>query len=114
MSQAVQFPSQQLLHHGTIGFAASLMDPVQASQQDGDIKKDNVAVAVVGKDQPFTLLSGDTLEPFVAQLEAEQPAAPAEGAAGQGEGGAEDGAEGNNGAEGGNGADAGDAAMDEA
>jgi len=50
---------------------------LQASQQDGDITTENVTIAVVGKDQPFTLIEDDALAPFVAQLEneGEQPAA---------------------------------------
>lgn len=48
---------------------ASLLLTVQASQQDGDITTENVTIAVVGKDQPFTMLEGDSLAPFVAQLE---------------------------------------------
>lgn len=49
---------------------------VQASQQDGDITTENVTIAVVGKDQPFTLIEDDALAPFVAQLENEgEPAA---------------------------------------
>jgi hypothetical protein len=47
---------------------------LQASQQEGEITKTNVAVAVVGKDRPFALLESDALEPYVAQLEADQPA----------------------------------------
>eukprot|EP00892_Ulva_mutabilis_P009652 jgi/Ulvmu1/7059/UM033_0119.1 len=53
---------------------------LQASQQDGDITTENVTIAVVGKDQPFTLLEGDALAPFVARLENEgDQAAAAEG-----------------------------------
>jgi hypothetical protein len=74
---------------------------VQASQQEGDITKDNVAVAVVGKGQPFTMLEGDALAPFVAQMEADAP--PEGDGAGDGDGAAGDGAEGGNGAEGGDG-----------
>jgi hypothetical protein len=33
----------------------------------------NVTVAIVGKDQPFTILEGDTLAPFISQLDADQP-----------------------------------------
>lgn len=71
---------------------------VQASQQEGNITKDNVAVAIVGKGQPFTMLNGDALAPFVAQMEADQPAEeevepPAQGAA-VGEGEASDEADG--------------------
>jgi hypothetical protein len=51
------------------GCADILILYLQASQQEGEITKTNVAVAVVGKDRPFTLLESDALEPFVAQLE---------------------------------------------
>lgn len=47
---------------------------MQASQQDGDITIENVTVGVVGADQPFTVLEGATLQPFVAQLDSDQPA----------------------------------------
>ena len=47
-----------------------------------------VAVAIVGKDQPFTMLQGDVLAPFLAQLEAEAPAQDAGGDEGGGDEGA--------------------------
>lgn len=47
---------------------------MQASQQDGDVTIENVTVGVVGADQPFTVLEGATLQPFVSQLDADQPA----------------------------------------
>ena len=78
------------------------MAHLQASQQEGEITKSNVAVAIVGKDQPFTMLEGDALEPFVAQIDAAQAAEDEGGAAAEapaGEGGA-----GAGGADGGDGA----------
>jgi hypothetical protein len=47
---------------------------VQASQQEGNITTHNVAVAIVGKEQSFTMLDADYLSPFVAQMEADRPA----------------------------------------
>ena len=76
---------------------------VQASQQEGEITKSNVAVAIVGKDQPFTMLQGDALQPFVAQMEADQPAEGGDGGDGGGGGGA-GGAAGDGAAEAGDGA----------
>ena len=73
----------------------------QASQQEGEITKSNVAVAIVGKDQPFTMLQGDALQPFVAQMEADQPA---EGGGDGGGGGDAGGAAGDGAAEAGDGA----------
>lgn len=64
---------------------------MQASQQDGDITTDNVTVGVVGADQPFTVLEGATLAPFVSQLEVDQPADGA-GEAAAGAAGGDDGA----------------------
>ena len=52
----------------------------QASLQDGDVTSKNVAVSVVSKDSPFTILEGDALLPFLANLEQDQPDA-AEGVA---------------------------------
>lgn len=52
---------------------------MQASQQDGDITTENVTIGVVGSDQPFTVLEGNMLQPFVSQLDSDQPAdAPAD------------------------------------
>jgi 20S proteasome subunit alpha 6 len=39
--------------------------------QDGDLNERNCSVAVVGKGQPFTILEGDSLAPFVATVLAE-------------------------------------------
>lgn len=36
--------------------------------QDGDLNERNCSVAVVGKDQPFTLLEGDALQPFIQEF----------------------------------------------
>lgn len=45
--------------------------------QDGDLNEKNCSVAVVGVDQPFTLLEGDALKPFIdsalASQEEEEP-----------------------------------------
>jgi hypothetical protein len=52
----------------------TLINIMQASQQDGDITVENVTVGVVGDDQPFTVLEGVALQPFVSQLDSDQPA----------------------------------------
>jgi 20S proteasome subunit alpha 6 len=39
--------------------------------QDGDLNERNCSVAVVGKGQPFTILEGENLAPFVASVLAE-------------------------------------------
>lgn len=57
---------------------------MQASQQDGDITTEKVTVGVVGTDQPFTVLEGALLQPFVSQLDSEEPDAPADAPADDG------------------------------
>lgn len=38
---------------------------------DGELTKDNGSVAVVGKDEKFTLIEGDDLQPYLDRLELE-------------------------------------------
>jgi hypothetical protein len=58
----------------SVEFSFSDWDSMQASQQDGDITTENVTVGIVGADQAFTVLEGATLQPFVSQLDSDQPA----------------------------------------
>lgn len=45
---------------------------LHSSLQDGDLTKQNCSVAVVGPDQPFTILEGDAIEPFVNAIQEEE------------------------------------------
>eukprot|EP00798_Chlamydomonas_sp_ICE-L_P025949 gene25949-11629_t len=55
---------------------------IQASLQEGDLTALNSSIAIVGKDMPFTLLEGDTLQPYLDALkEEDQPMAVEEEAA---------------------------------
>jgi 20S proteasome alpha/beta subunit len=41
---------------------------LHATIQDGDLNERNCSVAVVGKGQPFTILEGESLGPFLATV----------------------------------------------
>lgn len=47
---------------------------LHASLQDGDLTKKNCSVAIVGDDQPFTILEDDAIEPFVTAIQEEEEA----------------------------------------
>lgn len=80
---------EQLIGHALKALSASL--------SDGELKKENCMVALVGKDQAFTILEDDVLEPFIEAFKAEEgagdgagdeqpPAAAGDGAAAADEG----------------------------
>lgn len=75
------------------------LQALHASLQDGDLTEQNCSVGIVGPDQPFTILEGEALAPFIETVLREEAAAGEpeaivdEGGAGGGEGagGQEDG-----------------------
>lgn len=54
---------------------------LEASAQEQGIDKKNCTIAIVGKDTPFTLIEDDALEPFLAQIRADEGAGGEGGAA---------------------------------
>jgi len=53
-----------LIHHA--------LQSLHSSIQDGDLNEKNCSVAIVGVDQPFTILEGDSLSPFIATIQNEE------------------------------------------
>jgi len=71
------------------------LQALHASLQDGDLTEQNCSVGIVGPDQPFTILEGEALAPFIEAVVREEaavgepePVGVEEGAEGQEDGGA--------------------------
>lgn len=54
--------TDQLIHHALQAIRGCL-------QGDQELTSDNVAVAIVGVDQPFTILEGNQLQPYIDAVE---------------------------------------------
>ena len=65
----------EVTNHVSLTFR-NCLQALSASVTEDELNAENTAVAIVGKGTPFTILEGKDLEPYLANLKAEEDTAP--------------------------------------